>query len=327
MEKDSVLREFSHALYEAALAEGGQIAFLSEINAHSHLTHDIDVVVDRQAWRRLSAIIGRIETRLGWQLVQMIQYDLGDSVYFVIGCLGPIEGEATFVKFDILRDDLGLGTYGIRSDVLLETVEMVGGIPFPTPERLLTYLVQKRLTKGEIDAEQFSRLVGLCQKTNDGFDYKLVTKYFPKTVLTRAYELLNLKDFEGFAGLISGKRSKAATSYLALASTLMGAWYQAVRLVRRVFDPVGFIVVLPSEEEGGRSVAELINRLFNVPFRGRVFITVKPPRGFRRMALMVFGWLVLVVPEVKGGLGITPCAFFAELAEVTRKRLLSRCDA
>ncbi|MBK7673468.1 MAG: hypothetical protein IPJ27_01130 [Candidatus Accumulibacter sp.] len=324
MEKDTVLQEFCCALYEATLAEGGQLAFLSEIKAHSHLTHDIDVVVDRQAWGRLTAIIGRVETRLDWQLVQMIQYDLGDSVYFVIGRLGPTEDETIFVKFDILCDDLGLGCYGVRSHLLLKGVEMIEDLPAPAPEMLLAYLVQKRLTKRVIDTEQFSRLVGLRKRTNDEFDNALVTKHFPQAVLTRAYSLLALNDYMGFSVLISGQQARAKAPLLALG--LRRAWHQSVRLARRVLDSVGRVVLLPSEAEGGGAEAETMKRLFDVPFRGRILIATTPPSGFRRMVLMTSGWLVLVVPQGKRAAPLAPSALYGMLAQAAKKRLLSRCE-
>lgn len=325
MDKKSPVNEFSRALYEAVCDEGGEIVFLSVITEDSHLLHDIDVVVNRRAWQRLPVIIDRIEKQFDWRLVQMIQYDVGDSFYFLIGCLGPVEGDTTFVKFDVLNDDLGIGHYGVYSHLLLEEPEIVNGLPFPAPRKYLTYLVQKRITKGVIDPEQFGRLVDLRKQTADEFYFDLVSKKFPKPMLMRAYELLACNDFEGFSRLVANDSQKKRGVSTGWARGVRRAWHQVVRLLRRVADPVGCVVVLPSAPEGGQLIAITMKHLFDTAFRGRVLICEASPRSLRQLILITLGWLVLVVPKTINGREMRPLMLYLEMAKTAKKRLLTRC--
>jgi len=322
MTRNNILHDFCYSLHKATIAEGGRLVLLSEITEQSHLTHDIDMAFDGLAWKRRARIIKRLESRFAWKLVQLIQYDLGDSEYYVIGRLGCGKEDTVFVKFDVLHDGIGLGCYGVKTNLLLDNIEMINGLPYPSPERLLSYLLQKRLVKGEIDSEQFARLVILRQRVKAEFDQMLVTKHYPRAVITHAYKLLYANDYNGFKTLMSGQIARSGNLFQALVLNTMRAWLQAVRVFRRVTQPVGRVVLITASANSGRSGAEALRSVFDIPFRGRILITSRVPSKWYKLHLVTTGWLVLVVqPCAEIVPSITPLALYEELAATANSRL------
>ena len=320
--KEGILLDFCYCLYQATIAEGGRLVLLSEISKQSHQLHDIDIVLDGLAWKRRVRIIKRLESLLNWKLVQHIQYDLGDSEYYVIGYLGLENEDPIFVKFDFLHDETGLGRYGVKTNLLLNNIEIISGLPYPSPERLLSYLLQKRLSKGEIDSEQFARLVMLRKRVRTEFDQTLVTKHYPSAVTTHAYKLLRDNDLNSFKALIAGQIARSENLFQALMLNSLRVWLQAVRVFRRVTYPVGRMILISVSANGDRSEVEAFKRIFDIPFRGRVLITSLAPNRLDRFRLIITGWLILVVQQnEKIAPIISPLMLYEELAAAANLRL------
>ena len=107
---------------------------------------DVDIVVGQDP-RAVIRMTERMWRERGLVPIIMWPYDIGGTVTLFLATPDARDG----VQLDMLHDPDGVGTYGVRSEILLQFVEERPIAPVVDSAARLLYLWQKRTAKGQTD--------------------------------------------------------------------------------------------------------------------------------------------------------------------------------
>lgn len=293
---DSLLLRSAEIVQSVIEHNGGKIVFLSQIDEQSHISHDIDIVIDDQGWQSIPVAIDALKRKFNLELLQIIQYDVDRSIYCVFFRSQNSVHES--VKIDFLNDSNGIGIYGINTDKLLSETVFENQLRRPSNEHELAYLLVKKIVKGYIDDDQFSRICLL--------DSLVSYKYLPNICISgirncdwaKLIMCLRKRDISLFrAEIIRIHRVWKVLRYLTnLKYTSWRLLKKAIRMKGRILYPVGLDVYFANAIININEKAKyyLVQQMAT-PFRNR--IEVLPPKSrmafFLRFYYLICGYLII----------------------------------
>ncbi|CAB4786783.1 MAG: hypothetical protein F2735_00525 [Actinobacteria bacterium] len=308
--------EGARRLLRALETQGIRYAILhgAEDVMGSETFSDVDTLVDRDP-REIVRTLLLDDSIADMRLVMLWPYDFGSYTSFWIN------GDASKgVQFDMLRDPLGRGRYGLRTDVVLGAVEIASGEPSAEPfvwepksillAHKLTYLLSKRLVKG--NHAEAGRISASLDALLGADELKVLTE----EVLSKKMKLA-VTQFR--QGRVPGRSFSLRRLWLARIS---------VRTLRRIFVPVGTKVRLSAETEVLRSVAER----FNAILPAAIVVPMTQISWVRATMKSRYPCLVIVAQSPRsreGLLDVNEIAqrITAEMNSSLRHRLLARSES
>ena len=278
----------------------------------------------------------------GWRLVQCLHYD-------VTGWYWIIEKHGAVVALDTIDDPHGLGRYGFAA-----VPELFTDADLPPPDLRAAYLTIKRLRKGARSEEDWGAIATLARADEDRYVTMLRSVVGrqnaaqlgaaildgnppPESLTSRARRAQTLRRFRSPSRAI-----RIATRHLG-------------RVVRRVTNPTGFVILLVGPDGTGKStVAEalpeacagMFRRVSSMHWRpglfpqpGRITGTApadasrphgRPPHGrFISLALLGYYWADFVIggalkiqsPRARSGLVVVERGWWDMAVDPGRYRL------
>lgn len=194
---------------------------------------DIDVVVDREPSQVIDVCRARWRDS-GFFTILLWAYDIGGSTTAFVASSDLSQG----VQLDMLFDPRGRGKYGIKSELLLADSEYKGRFSVVRSDKSTVYQIRKRHWKG-----QWGRVKSLAESLDDSERRHLVAL---------ARDIGSKVAADEVARILNGVRKPAAASL---------GWRLATmtRLMRRIFDPIGWWIHVDSgDREGAEATARLL---------------------------------------------------------------------
>jgi thymidylate kinase len=234
----------------------------------STIDTDFDLVVAQESMADMPRLLHRFCSTEGIHLVQAIQHEQS-AIYFV--CVWGLPSEVNFFHPDICGDYIRLQKPLLTASELLSTRVRAGsddtsdgGFYVPAPALGFIYYLLKKIDKGKLDGRHSSYLNTQWRLDPEG-GYRQLRRYWSEvdsTMIARAAESNNWLAVQ--RALPELRRVLQRTRVLSPGQR----WREAVRVLRRVWQPTGlFVAFLGVDGSGKSSVIQQVERVLAPAFR------------------------------------------------------------
>jgi thymidylate kinase len=228
-----------------------------------HLHTDLDMAVHPQDSSRLSEVFSNLRSQ-GYSAIQCFNY-YANAYYFVFGWFEELNFKTAAV--DLIFDHRRSGL------IFSDGAEMVAGRrPFkefwvPSAESEFCYLLAKKVWKGSASAVQSDRMRALVAEVGPAKATEIASKVVGSRWKVRAIKACTTGSIENQLG-----RSRAKFWWAAISSRplqLLGFLAtEALRSIRRVFQPTGLLIATLGPDGAGKStVITGLMKCFDRSFR------------------------------------------------------------
>ena len=238
---------------------------------------DVDMAVDSRDLERVERHIFRVAASLGFRVIQKLYYDIPRCYYYILffrdenGCPG-------FVQLDFLNDDYGIGRYLLKTETLLEGRRIFNNFYIPSIPVEAGYLLIKKIIKGILLPEHEQKIRDiLCE------DPPTVQAFMKQVFGVNQMSVIN-ELLHGAVGARKNFLMQKLNKALFLRFTLLKprrtvhqAFWMVKRILERLTEPTGLVVVLVSPDGGGKStIADHLLKRLRFAFRNSTRMHWRP---------------------------------------------------
>lgn len=265
------------ACLRAALLHGGEDGFEGEIS-------DVDHVVEAAAFGRIASLVHDYCVASGWRLCQVLRHE--DTAAFCV--CSAVDDPACVVALDACSDYQRNGQLFLRAEDLLENRQPQSGFGFRlAPAMELRYRFIKAAAKAKLAADVIPGMLAMDESSRVGFREWLRDSW-------------NIQ-------LIDWTPSSMATAMTELAKqigpqTSRVRALEIPRLTRRIMQPDGLLVLLPSADENQiKGLTDVFSGLY---FRRHTVI--RKAGAKQRLDLIRSTLVVAQTADLRATMGLDP---------------------
>jgi hypothetical protein len=206
---------------------------------------DVDMALHGISREEFESLLQRVAREAGWEIVQRLWYDVPTCFCYVVRSLSE---PRAWIAVDILLDPIGIGCYGLETEILTRDA-IADGIFFRSnPSVEFCYKLTKRIHKGQFKPSDLAKLNVLYREADKSLMRRVLSQRYGAWV---AHRILAVFEQAGDVGVrlpsvrVLSMIQLLKQRHLPIPRLLKRLAWQARRTWNRVSQPTGVVLWLP----------------------------------------------------------------------------------